>query len=173
MYRVRLFDIPQEIRDIAYSTEEVWRWGRDAGGWMTWKGTTPVGAEYFLQRNVLLDNYPHLLPDFIKKMEQYQDDGETMISAFVSDCPETDGALGWHVDGYHVYAFNVEGNTVWEYFDLDSGSVKSCELNDMDKMIFMPCGVTHRVRILSEGRTSISLVRPGDIDGQRVQYKRT
>ena len=89
---------------------------------------------------------------------------------FVSDHDETNMGLGWHVDGYSVYGFNLEGETTWEYFNLQEGKVVEVKLGEMDRGIFMPCGISHRVRVRSETRTSMSLVRPGKLNGQEVEF---
>ena len=46
------------------------------------------------------------------------------------------------------------------------------ELGEMDKMIFMPCGITHQVKVLSEYRTSLSLVQRGELSGMKLPFKR-
>lgn len=174
MHRVETFDIPQEVRDNTLPVDELWSVIQQAGGWRCWTGKdADQTSNLTIHRNVEVHKYPHLVPEFIKMLPQYEDDGDTMISAFCSDCSETGHALNWHVDAYEVYAFNVEGETIWQYFDLDEGKVIDIEMGEMDKVIYMPCGYSHRVRLLSETRTSISLVRPGTLVGQPVHFART
>jgi|SaaInlStandDraft_1057018.scaffolds.fasta_scaffold131466_2 hypothetical protein len=162
MIRTSVTPIPQEVRDIAYSEDEIWHWVQKCGGWAIWHATDFEG-EKFIHRNCIAMDYPEHLPEFLKKMEQFVNEPDTIISVFVSDNSDTQSALGWHVDPYEVFAFNIEGETVWEYFDIPEGKLKSIQLGAMDKIIHMPCGVSHRVRILSEGRTSISIVRPSKV----------
>ena len=175
MERVKTFSIPQEVRDCVLAPEDLWSIIRQGGGWQAWTGHINHGGELVMgtiHRNTVLDSYPHLIPEFVKKIPQYVDDGETLISTFVSDCEGTENTLNWHIDGYEVYAFNVEGNTVWEYFDLDTGKIEEVALGEMDKLIYMPCGISHRVKLMSETRTSMSLVRPGTLNGLRVETER-
>jgi len=160
MHRVTEHVIPQEIRDLALSPEDIWKIGREAGGWELWTNHEK-GNDVFMHRNCIVSDYPEHIPEFLKKMEQYDDENST-ISMFVSDNDETQHSLSWHVDGYEVYGFNIEGHTRWDWFDIPTGEIKSIYLGEMDKLIHMPCGYTHRVTILSEGRTSISLVLPSE-----------
>lgn len=150
--------IPQEIRDLALSADDIWSLVKECGGWDVWKGTSrDTGDDKFMHRNCIMQDYPDKVPEFLKKMEQWSP-GETAISVFVSHNADTRNALSWHVDEYEVYAFNIEGETRWEWFDIPTGEFKSIYLGEMDKLIHMPFGYTHRVEIISEGRTSISLV---------------
>ena len=82
------------------------------------------------------------------------------ISAFCSMEDGTHGTLQWHMDGYNVYAFNLEGTTEWEWFDLVEGKIKSIIVRANENMVVMPSFITHRVNLLSDSRVSISMVRP-------------
>lgn len=168
--RVQTFPIPEIMRRLAPEPEEIWKIGREAGGWQTWSGMSSDDCCGTIHRHVNLNKYPNLIPEFIKEMPQWNGYEDSWISMFVSDQDETNMGLGWHVDGYEVYGFNLEGETIWEYFNIQEGKIVEVEVGEMDRGIYMPCGITHRVRVTSETRTSISLVRPGKLNGQAVEF---
>ena len=161
MQRVTEHVIPQKVRDLAPSVDDFWSLVAECGGWDMWKSSDYDGNDMFMHRNCEMHDHPDKIPKFLKGLEQWEDN-DIMISVFVSHNPATKHALQWHVDQYEVFAFNLEGETRWDWFDLHTGTFKSIYLGEMDKLIHMPFGYSHRVEILSEGRTSISLVKPMD-----------
>lgn len=170
MMNPQVIDIPQAVRDLAPAPEEFWEWGTRAGhGWSAWKKFDQDEFVGIVHRHCELHEDKNI-PQFIKEIDVWDED--TMLSGFVGDNLESNSSLGWHVDTYQVYAFNIEGETVWEYFSLRSGKIETIELGEMDKMIFMPCGVTHQVKVLSEYRTSLSLVQRGELSGMKLPFKR-
>ena len=70
----------------------------------------------------------------------------------------SNGTLDWHTDSYHVWAFNLEGTTRWEWFDIIEGKVKSAVIEPLKTVITMPSGTTHQVKLLSDTRTSVSAI---------------
>ena len=97
---------------------------------------------------------PKVFADMMKEV------GCQNISAFCSLPDGSHGTLQWHMDGYNVYAFNLEGTTEWEWFDLLDGKVKSIIVEANKNIVVMPSLITHRVNLLSDSRVSISMVRP-------------
>ena len=79
------------------------------------------------------------------------------ISMFIGQCEGSNDTLGWHWDSYHVWAFNVDGVTEWQWFDNISGQVET-QVLEPGYIITMPYGITHRVQMVSDSRTSISLI---------------
>ena len=82
------------------------------------------------------------------------------------------GALNWHIDDYHVWAFNLEGVTEWQWFDIYEGKIKSQIIEPYKQVITMPSGVTHRVRLVegTEERVSVSLIQ-GDHNIPQLMYQ--
>ena len=103
--------------------------------------------------------YPSEFVDYIDRT------GCAGVSCF-SDYGMFDEALGldWHVDAFWVYAWNVEGNTTWHYFDMLDGQMKQAKLGPMDKVVMMPPGTPHRVTVESPSRISLSITRPAQWD---------
>jgi hypothetical protein len=85
------------------------------------------------------------------------------IAMFASDGETSVGSLNWHIDAYHVYAFNIEGTTEWQWFDIHEGKLKSIVIEPKKNMITMPAGVTHRVILHTPYRMSVSIIRSADI----------
>ena len=121
-------------------------------GWMFEQGgkdfDIPVMRHYGWNRS---PDFPPVLRD----MMEYCNTKD--ISMFISD-DTMQGSLHWHVDWYDVFAFNVEGETTWEWFDMYEGCVKSIILKPLDNVLIMPSGYTHRVILNTPERASISLV---------------
>lgn len=94
------------------------------------------------------------------------------VSSFIGMHGAT-GSLDWHVDSYHVWAFNLIGTTTWEWFDLKEGRVKEAVLEPMKNVITMPSGVTHRVKLNSEERFSHSFIQDvtkGDLGSAHTPF---
>ena len=79
------------------------------------------------------------------------------ISMFIGHCKGADGTLTWHWDDYHVWAFNVEGVTEWQWFDVYSGQIET-QVLEPGYIITMPYSITHRVEMISDTRTSVSMI---------------
>ena len=80
------------------------------------------------------------------------------VSTFIGQ-GEAAASLDWHVDSYHVWAFNMIGTTTWEWFDPRYGGLKSATLEPMKHVITMPSGVTHRVKLHGSERLSLSFIQ--------------
>ena len=79
------------------------------------------------------------------------------ISMFIGHCEGANDALNWHWDDYHVWAFNVEGVTEWQWFDPATGQIEK-QVLEPGYILTMPYGITHQVRMISETRTSVSMI---------------
>jgi len=97
-------------------------------------------------------------PPILQKMMDHLDCNN--ISMFMSMEGICNGSLTWHVDDYHVWAFNIEGETTWEYFSLLTGKIESVRLKPYENIITMSSRVSHRVIIHTETRASISMIQP-------------
>ena len=149
-WRVLLQEMPEEWVNSLPTAEEIWVGGN--AGEMSWKMSKENGNFMFRHyRWHKSDNFPEIFSGMMKHL-QAED-----ISMFAGDNDTTVGSLGWHVDDYHVWAFNIEGETEWEYFDLTSGTFKS-ETVKPGYILTMPLGISHRVKVLSEYRTSVSMI---------------
>jgi len=151
--------IPDHLAEQLPSEEEMWLLGsKTKTGWVCKK------QEWTPRR------YVHRCPDLVES-GMSPEILETMrhqlncefIAMFASDAVTTTGSLNWHIDGYHVWAFNIEGTTEWEWFDIQEGRLKSIVLEPKKNMISMPSGVTHRVKLITEHRMSVSIIREADI----------
>lgn len=124
----------------------------DGRGWLYEEAgpsfDTPVMRHFGWNR---ASNFPTVLQEMMDYC-RCQD-----ISMFISD-DNMQGSLSWHVDWYDVFAFNVEGETTWEWFCLNEGVVKSQIIKPLDNIFIMPSGITHRVVLETPYRASISLV---------------
>lgn len=170
MIEPKVIEIPQRVRDLAPAPEDIAKWGSKVSpGWDVWKKKENQQIVGMVHRHCELHKSYDLIPQFIKELETWTDD--TMLSGFIGDNEDSNHSLGWHMDPYQVYAFNVEGRTIWEYFSLNDGAIKSVELGELDKMIWMPCGISHQVKVLSEYRTSISLVQQGNLAGLDLPFQ--
>ena len=121
-------------------------------GWMHAEG----GQDYDVpvMRHFAWNRHPKF-PTILSEMMQYTDCKD--ISMFISD-DTAPGSLWWHVDWYDVFAFNMEGETTWEWFCLRDGCLKSEVLKPLDNVLIMPSGISHRVVLNTPFRASISLV---------------
>ena len=158
--------MPGEWLNKLPTAEEIWIGGHKDNctnlhdGWqMSFGSNDAEFAEDRFDKRVLFrhyrwhrdPNFPEIFADMMKHLH-----GED-ISMFVGDQEETRGSLGWHVDNYHVWAFNIEGETEWEWFDLYDGKFKSHVVKP-GYILTMPLGISHRVKVLSGYRTSISII---------------
>jgi hypothetical protein len=165
-------EFPQALRDLATTPEEFWEWGsRIRPGWDLWRKWKDQELVGLVHRHCELHESRELIPRYITELDVYDDDA--MLSGFVGDNIDSNASLGWHVDNYDVYAFNIEGRTVWEYFSLITGEIETVELGEMDKILYMPCGVTHQVKVLTDYRTSLSIVKRGTLSGMKLPFHRS
>lgn len=140
------------------SSDEIWTGGHESivrdYAWHCSNGLNSSGEPSSLMRNYQWHkekNFPRILAE----MMEYHDC--TDISMFCGQAEGNDGSLGWHFDDYYVWAFNTDGVTRWEWFDPSKGAIES-QVLEPGYIITMPLGITHRVVILSEERTSVSLI---------------
>ena len=156
---VRVQDIPDHLSANLPSEDEMWSLGHQCEkGW------------YCAKQHSLHDDevkYVHRCPDLVESglsppiLEQMRDELSCQyIAMFASDGAHATGSLEWHIDGYHVFAFNIEGVTEWEWFDLGTGKIKSVVLEPKKNIITMPSGISHRVKLLTEHRMSVSIIKP-------------
>jgi len=171
-----VYAFPEDIKEIAISVDEFWSVCASAPkGWHAGKidrhPEEEEGVKGHVFRCMELTERPEIIPEFLQQLRQRYAEVST-LSCFTSAGVEgADATLPWHVDGYDVFAFNMEGETVWEYFCQHEGKVKSIELGEMDKLLYMPCGLTHRVVLKSESRTSVSIVAPGRCNGVPCKWE--
>jgi len=148
---VKYQQMPETWFERLPTPEEIWT-GISKSETSVWKSSTRNG---FMQRNhgpwCLSTNFPEIFVEMMKRVL-----GEDM-SFFVGQNENCSGSLSWHVDGYHVWAFNIEGETEWEWFDIIEGKLKKQNITP-GNILTMPMGVTHRVKVLSDTRTSASIV---------------
>jgi hypothetical protein len=156
--RVLLQLMPTDWFERLPSSDKIWTGGHESlvreVGWQLAKVTNSGGEDTSLMRNYQWHrekNFPPVLAEMMKHHDC------TDISMFCGQSEGNDGSLGWHFDDYYVWAFNIEGLTKWEWFDPKTGEIKSLKL-EPGYILTMPMGITHRVIILSEERTSVSLI---------------
>lgn len=147
----KVVDLPTCWTDNLPTSEEIWIGGRDGPGWQCGSGGKEGSS---LMRNFQwhrYDNFPRIFADIMKHLDAED------VSIFTGHCESNDGTLGWHIDEYHVWALNIEGTTTWSWFDLVQGKVLSEDISPGSMMI-MPMGVTHKVDLVTQERTSISFI---------------
>lgn len=127
------------------------------------------GKEGSVYRSYIWHEAPDF-PEVLKEMMEYHE--AECISTFVGMHPEETGSLNWHVDDYHVWAFNIEGTTEWEWFDLASRGTFKSQVIEPGFILTMPLGISHRVKVLSDYRTSISIITRYGQNGQRKPIDR-
>jgi len=159
-------EMPDVWRDNLPSPEEIWIGGRTAQG--GWQFNTNVS-----ENNTVLRNYrwhrEENFPEILRDMMDYHDCED--ISMFIGQCDGCNKTLGWHFDDYHVWAFNIEGVTEWQWFDCRSGEIQK-QVLEPGYIITMPLGVTHRVEMISEYRTSISIITRYGVEHMRIPEER-
>lgn len=103
---------------------------------------------------------PETFPKVLQEMIEYHNC--MSISMFVGLHEGANSSLGWHVDSYEVWAFNIMGTTKWTWFEIDNGAGMQGQIREQivepGHMFFMPKGISHMVDVLSEERTSISII---------------
>jgi len=149
-------EIPEEWLGRLPSAEDIWVGGHQADrkGWVSERKMQEDGSGNGVMRHFrwhLSSNFPPVL----QEMMDHHDCED--ISMFIGHCDGYNGTLGWHFDDYHVWAFNIEGVTEWQWFCCRSGKIEKRVL-EPGYILTMPLGVTHRVKMLSEHRTSISII---------------
>lgn len=120
-----------------------------------WKLRDVPGKDIPLWR---LENWQvkHNFPPAIKDMfDQTQATGVTVIAGHG---PNDNGSLGWHIDKYDVWGFNIEGITRWSWFDLHEGKVMS-QVVEPGYIISMPIGIPHKVDLITDTRVSVGLYK--------------
>ncbi len=150
--RPRVVNMPTCWLDNLPTTEEIWVGSQNGPGWMFSAGGGAEGVT--LMRSFQwhkYDNFPRILADIMKHLDAED------ISVFSGQCAGNNGTLGWHIDEYHVWAINIEGTTTWSWFDLGEGKVKTHEMSP-GSMMLMPMGISHKVDLVSDDRTSISFI---------------
>lgn len=161
-------EMPTTWAERLPSAEEVWIGGHkvDDGlkGWilspMMEKDGTGNGVLRHYRWN-LSSNFSPILQEIM----DYHDCDD--ISMFIGHCEGQNSTLGWHFDDYYVWAFNIEGVTEWQWFCCQSGEIKK-QVLEPGYILTMPLGVTHRVEMLSEHRTSISIITRFGVPTMRV-----
>ena len=151
-------EMPDVWRDRLPTAEEIWVGGQRDGrnGWVCESTAKDkhTGEPNSLMRHFrwhLSDNFPPVL----REMMDHHDCED--ISMFIGHCAGANNTLSWHFDDYYVWAFNIEGVTEWDWFRCQTGEVETFRL-EPGYIITMPLGVSHRVRMISEHRTSISII---------------
>lgn len=168
-----VYDFPADIRDMAISVDEFWGIVAQApDGWhaATLKKDHDPNQPVQMMRNLSLHKRQEIIPPFIDTLRYRYAESSTLSCFTSAGVDDLSATLPWHCDGYDVFAFNMEGETSWEYFDWYEGKVKSIDLGEMDKLLYMPCGITHRVILRSESRTSVSIVAPGKCNGNPCRW---
>jgi hypothetical protein len=149
-YIVEQLPDEDELWSLGSRTEQGWSCrGQDWGEPIRWVHRCPDLVESGLS------------PESLEVMREQLDC--EFVAMFASDAETTIGTLNWHIDGYHVYAFNIEGTTEWQWFDIHEGKIKSIVLEPKKNMITMPSGVTHRVILHTPYRMSVSIIRTAHI----------
>ena len=99
-------------------------------------------------------------PKVFKEMMEYHKC--INISMFIGLHEGANSSLGWHVDNYEVWAFNILGATKWTWFEISGAEGHRGEIREQivepGHIFFMPKGVSHKVDVLSDERTSISII---------------
>jgi hypothetical protein len=143
--------MPSVWYDNLPSADDIWIGGsKSQGGWQM----SNLEDDRQVMRHFHW-NFSDNFDSCLKEMFEYHD--AESISMFVGHCSDQNATLGWHYDDYHVWAFNIEGVTEWEWFQTHTGKFESVVL-EPGYILTMPLGMTHRVKMISEERTSISLI---------------
>jgi hypothetical protein len=155
-YRPVSLDMPEEWIAKLPTDEEIWDIGSKTPH--GWKMSTNMNTNppKFVHRHYDILDVPEC-PDIFHTIAKELEAPECSMFACLGD--GTNGTLDWHMDGYFVYAFNIEGTTEWEWFDLGEGEKMRIRIEPKKNMIMMPAFVTHQVHLLSETRVSVSFVR--------------
>lgn len=101
---------------------------------------------------------PETFPEVLQNMMKCHEC--TGISLFMGTHEKCNNSLGWHVDDYNVWGFNITGVTKWTWWSIahpEKGVLKE-QIVEPGHIITMPRGVSHKVDVLSEERTSISII---------------
>lgn len=151
--------IPDYLVQQLPDEDEMWSLGsRTKEGW-TCRGQNWEPIRWVHRCQDIVES--GLCPASIEEMRSQLDC--EFVAMFASDGETSLGSLNWHIDGYHVWAFNIEGVTEWEWFDIHEGKIKSIVLEPKKNMITMPSGVTHRVILHTPYRMSVSIIRAANI----------
>jgi len=129
-----------------------------------WKASKegPNGKNY-LYRSYMFQ-FAKPCPEVFLEMLKYY--GFNLLSTFCSLEEDSWVGLNWHQDDYDVLAFNILGETQWQYYP-EGGNKEDFKVLTVsgNKMIYMPSGWIHRVETSGE-RSSVSLVRePAGLEG--------
>lgn len=156
---VREQKIPDHFADNLPSEEDMWLLGdKCIGGWSCKKQYyDPIRYVHRCADLVESGLSPPILEEMRSELDCHY------IAMFASDGVHTTGSLNWHIDGYHVFAFNIEGVTEWEWFDLETGQIQSIILEPKKNMITVPSGVSHRVKLITDHRMSLSIIREAKV----------
>ena len=104
---------------------------------------------------------PETMPKVLHDMMKHHECDD--ITIFVGLHEGFNSSFTWHIDDYDVWAFNILGVTKWTWFNVSGespnrGSIME-QIVEPGYILTMPKWVSHKVDVLSEERTSISLVK--------------
>jgi hypothetical protein len=88
------------------------------------------------------------------ELDKIPEMGPSQIVGFLADGDGIRG-YGWHDDAMHLVAFNLIGNTIWDFGDGDTQAMAPGD------MMFVPRGLYHEVK--GDGaRFSVSICSPAN-----------